>query len=306
MHKPYYDLHHAASRNNVPAMKQLVKNGRRLDHKDRSGCTALHYAAGYNAIDATRWLIDRGAYVNSVAGYPDDPDGRTPLHFAAQNNATDAGRLLVESGADVDTKSDGGRTPLYFAVQNNAAGIVRLLIKNGVEFNERILFNAGSERLGSEFDEAFSIETNPNTTYTMLHMAARYNAPDAVLALTENGMDVEARVSNYRVRHPRYSALIDENMDYSITPLHIAVYLFAADAVCALINSGANVDVQYKVRPNHGHGLYQACTASELCDAVFKGHDRVLYGDRPDFNKAHDRINELLESARNNGRQNDG
>lgn len=308
MHKPYYDLHHAASRNNVSAMKQLVKNGRRLDHKDRSGCTALHYAAGYNATDATRWLIEKGAYVNSVAGYPDTPDGRTPLHFAAQNNATDAGRLLVDNGADVDTKSDGARTPLYFAVQNNAAGIVRLLIKNGVDFNKRTsIVPPGPGILKDTFIKAFSIETNPDTNYTLLHMAARYSASDVVIVLIENGMNIEARVSNYRVMHPRYSRPIDEDMDYSITPLHIAVCFFAEEAVRALINNGADVDAQYKVRPNHGHGLYRACTANELCDAVYFDHYDRYYGDGlQDFCKIRDRIHESLKSERNNGCQNDG
>lgn len=97
-------------------MGPLVKNGRRLDHKDQNGCTALHYAAGYNTIDVARWLIERGAYVGSIAEYPDKRDGGTPLHFAAENNATDAGRLLIDNGADLEVKGDDGRTPLYPAV----------------------------------------------------------------------------------------------------------------------------------------------------------------------------------------------
>jgi len=308
MHKPYYDLHHAASRNNVPAMKQLVKNGRRLDHKDRSGCTALHYAAGYNAIDATRWLIDRGAYVDSVAGYPDKSDGRTPLHFAAENRATDAGRLLIDSGAVINAESDDGDTPIYLAVMNNAAGIVRLLIENGATVNERISIYISDYSIfrDDQFIEAFGIEINTDTHCTLLHMAARYNASDVVLALIENGMDVEARVSNYLVHSPGYSHPIDEDLDYSITPLHIAVYCFAVDAVRALIDNGADVDVQYKARPFAGSGLYTACTASELCDAVYDERYSHLSGDGLNSGKIHDRIRELLKSAHSDSRRNDG
>ena len=308
MHKPYYDLHHAASRNNVPAMKQLVKNGRRLDHKDRSGCTALHYAAGYNAIDATRWLIDRGAYVDSVAGYPDKHDGRTPLHFAAENHATDAGRLLIDSGSVINAESDDGDTPIYLAVMNNAAGIVRLLIENDVSVNERISTDLhGFSIFRSEpFIEAFGIEINSDTNYTWLHMAAGYNASDVVLALIENGMDVDARVSSYLVHSPGYSRPIDEDLNHSITPLHIAVCCFAADAVRALIDNGADVDVQYKARPFSGSGLYAACTASELCDAIYYEHYSHHSGDRLSFDKIHDRIRELLKSEHNDSQRNDG
>ena len=68
-----------------------------FEAKDEYGSTPLSYAAGNNAPDVARLLIDLGADIESK-----NNPGDTPLHWAAAKNSLDVARLLVDRGADID------------------------------------------------------------------------------------------------------------------------------------------------------------------------------------------------------------
>lgn len=77
------------------------------------GWTALHEAAGRNALEVAAALLEAGAAVDARA-----QDGETPLHIAAQEGKEEAIRLLVASRCDVLAASEDGETPLHAAVQH--------------------------------------------------------------------------------------------------------------------------------------------------------------------------------------------
>ena len=77
----------------------------------KGGFTPLIFAAQYNAIDAAKALLARGADINLP-----DPDGITPLMMAILNGNYDFANALIEQGADVAKADRSGRTALYFAV----------------------------------------------------------------------------------------------------------------------------------------------------------------------------------------------
>ena len=59
-----------------------------------------------------------------------DDDGETPLHHAAGNNALDLARLLIEKGADIEARDDSSVTPLYRAARANSLDVASLLIEH--------------------------------------------------------------------------------------------------------------------------------------------------------------------------------
>ena len=60
--------------------------------KDDIGLTQLHYAAEYNNLALTMFLLENGADVNIQ-----DFSGVSPLHFSANHNHTEVVKILLEA-----------------------------------------------------------------------------------------------------------------------------------------------------------------------------------------------------------------
>ena len=92
----------------------------------------IHEAAAKGNIEAVKQYLDGGGDVNAK----DDFDGRTPLHYAAQLGHKEIVELLIANGADVNARRDGGRTPLLSAAYGHKE-IVELLINAGADVNAK-------------------------------------------------------------------------------------------------------------------------------------------------------------------------
>ena len=68
-----------------------------LDEKDYAGNTPLHIAAKRGDITVVKYLLDKGAFVNSK-----NLNRETPLFFAAENHHKDVIDALIKHGAIVD------------------------------------------------------------------------------------------------------------------------------------------------------------------------------------------------------------
>ena len=92
---------------------------------DELGCTALHRASIFGEIECVRFLVERGASINSYSKSRD-----TPLHEAATGHAQTLAVLifLAKSGADLEAKNRYGDTPLQQAVKaSNLPGFSYLI-----------------------------------------------------------------------------------------------------------------------------------------------------------------------------------
>src|SRR5574342_1286467 len=81
-------------------------------------------AAQRNDVAAVRLLLRQGADVNAAQG-----DGMTALHWAAQGGDVALLRVLLYAGANREaTTRLGGYTPLHLASQEGADDAVRVLL----------------------------------------------------------------------------------------------------------------------------------------------------------------------------------
>ena len=138
-------VHFAAECGNLPALKELVKMGARLDvFSGECGESPLHFAARYNHIDIIEYLIKQHLDVNircKQVTRPIAPD--TPLFTCARFGSVGAAQILINHGADVNYQSSNGVTAMHAAchdglsyqdvVPERVILIVKLLLENGAD-----------------------------------------------------------------------------------------------------------------------------------------------------------------------------
>ncbi len=90
------------------------------------------WASFYNNLDILSWLIDQGANINHQ-----DRDGFSALHFAANEQQYESAKYLILKNADLELKDSYGNTPLMKAIFNSKGEykIVKLLIDQGANLD---------------------------------------------------------------------------------------------------------------------------------------------------------------------------
>lgn len=98
-----------------------------VDLENESGDTALQYAASGKNLDLVRYLVEKGADINTRGFY----DG-TPLMGASSKGNLDIVEYLVKKDSDVNLQDAvEGWTALIFASMNGHLNVVKYLVKNG-------------------------------------------------------------------------------------------------------------------------------------------------------------------------------
>lgn len=103
-----------------------------IDLKDSYLRTPLIWASFYSKIDLLIWLINNGANINHQ-----DKNGYSALHFAVQENSKDATEVLLCNGINLELEDFYGNTALWIAVFNAKGNneIVELLLDSGANFS---------------------------------------------------------------------------------------------------------------------------------------------------------------------------
>ncbi len=105
----------------------LLANGISVNDDYVEGLNLLQGQARHEDVQATAWLLSRGADVHARIS-----DGRTVLHLAAdRNNGVKVIELLLQQGAELNARDDLGLTPLFYARQSENLRIAEFLQEQG-------------------------------------------------------------------------------------------------------------------------------------------------------------------------------
>lgn len=121
------NLHDAAAKNDVVAVRGLLAAGAPVDGRNAAGATPLLVATHANSIAAAAALIAAGADVNARDNIQDSPY----LHAGARGRL-DILKLTLAHGADLKSVNRFGGTALIPAAERGHVETVRQLIKAGV------------------------------------------------------------------------------------------------------------------------------------------------------------------------------
>ena len=114
----------AALKGQLDLCRRLIERGADVN---KTGWTALHYAATGGHVEVIRLLLDKHAYIDSTS-----PNGSTPLMMAARYGNSSAVKLLLEEGADPTIKNEKGLNAWDFANgvgRTEAASIIRAFLR---------------------------------------------------------------------------------------------------------------------------------------------------------------------------------
>jgi len=106
----------AAFRGRLDLVRKLLE---READVNKTGWTALHYAAAVGNNDIVALLLDKSAYIDA-----ESPNHTTPLMMAARGGHIRTVKLLLDEGADSSVKNEQGMTVLEFAERHGQTEIV--------------------------------------------------------------------------------------------------------------------------------------------------------------------------------------
>jgi len=229
-------LHWVAKNGKTKNVKYLIEHGPRnyVNKKEYKDDTPLHYAAGQGHPEMVKALIEAGADVCAK-----NEDNETPLHYAARQGNLVSVKLLIENGADLNAKDKEGRTPLHLAILGNSPKAAQELIRRGVDPTILTKNDEAALRMAIYYERLEIIEMllahNSNLLnqkdyqgWTPLHHAALKGSVGAINVLLDANPNI-----------------INEQNDIGHSALFLAVHRNQPEAVRALIERGAKVNIKF-------------------------------------------------------------
>jgi ankyrin repeat protein len=162
----------AAKRNDVAAVRALLKQRADANATEGDGATAIHWAAYHGNVEMLSLLIGGGAKADAANDL-----AITPLAIAADNAHAPIVERLLELGANPNAASETGVTPLMRAARTGSTAAVRALLAKNADVNA----------------------TERERQQTPLMWAVSQRHPEIVKLLLERGADVRARTAVRRL-----------------------------------------------------------------------------------------------------------
>ncbi len=269
LHAQSEDIFSVVRKGNLAEVKQLVENQKDLIHeKNQNDCIPLHYSSYYGHRDITKYLIQKGAKINSKSD-----EGETPLHYAIYNERIEVVKLLIQEGADIHLRCIRGRTPFHVVSRENGnVEIGKLLIESGADINlkdnyGRTPLSYSAFRRHREFVELLmergvQIPLKGEEADDLLHKAAIGGHKELFEYMIDNGVSLVSK-NNYggTILHSLASGGLVESTKnllkiglnyndecrYGLKPIHYAVIEGKKNIVEMLIKMGADINTPTRI-----------------------------------------------------------
>jgi uncharacterized protein len=172
----------AAMKNDIEAVRALLRQAADANSSQGDGMTALHWAAMNGNAEMAQLLLYAGATVKATTRI----GSITPLYLAAEFGHSNVVDVLLKAGADAQSVAIGGVTPLMMAASSGDTDTIKSLLEYGADVNAKETVNG----------------------QTALVFAAAFNRPEAIQVLARYGADLN---NKSEVITRVYNQLTDRN-----------------------------------------------------------------------------------------------
>ncbi len=225
-------LHRASEAGHIDIVKYLLSRGADIDSRNNANQSPLLYAAFRGKPAIVSLLLEKGADFRALDRY-----GRTVLHYPVREGHKDVVEILVKKGMSITVEDGMGVSPLRFAIERGHAEIMDIFVTSksldvGSDSGRLALHLAAAQGQKEIADlliaKGASTTTKDDMGATLLHNAATGGLPELSRRLIEDG------------------ALLNEPDARGRTPLHNAVKRGSFEIVKLLVEEGADLNVQGK------------------------------------------------------------
>jgi ankyrin repeat protein len=273
-------LHWAVYNDDADLVQRLIHAGADVSASNDYGATPLRQAATVADPVIIKALLKAGANANEA-----NDEGETPLMIVARTGNVESAKLLLSHGAKVNAKETwGGQTALMWAAAQKQPEMVKLLISHGANVNDR-----GAVR---DWQRRVTAEGRPKNMnhggFTPLLYAAREGCIECAKYLIKAKADINLPdpdgttpliLALMNMRFDLAAYLISAGADvnkwdfYGNTPLYVAIDMYnlprggrpdlpstdnttGLQVAAMLLEHGANVNAQLKLRPQYRNGVF--------------------------------------------------
>jgi ankyrin repeat protein len=186
----------AVRKQDVQAVRSLLKQKAAVNAAEADGFTALHWAAQGNHLELVNLLLAAGANARAANRY-----SITPLYLAAVNGNAAMMTRLLDAGADPNATALEGQTMLMTAALSGRADAVRLLLTRGVKVDTKEPFKGQTALMWAAaegntaavevlLEAGADLKLKSNGGFTPLLFAVRNAHIGTTVALLKRGANV--------------------------------------------------------------------------------------------------------------------
>jgi ankyrin repeat protein len=266
-------LQWAVYNNDVSEVERLIRAGADVSMANSYGATPMSLAAATGNAAIIKLLLAAGVDVESA-----NAEGQTALMAVARTGNVEAAKLLIKHGARVNARETWGQqTALMWAAAQKQPEMLKLLISKGADVNARGVVRNWARKVTAEGRP----KDMNRGGFTALLYAAREGCVECVRELLKGKADIDLEdphgttplvLALMNLRFDTAKLLIESGADidmwdyYGQSPLYVAVDMHVVphgaradvpstdtttsmDIIRMLIDRGANVNAQLKLRP---------------------------------------------------------
>jgi ankyrin repeat protein len=273
-------LQWAVYNDDADLVERLIKAGADVSATNDYGANPLRQAAAVADPVVIKALIKAGADVNGA-----NAEGETPLLIVARTGKVESAKLLLSHGAKVNAKEQwGGQSALMWAAAQHQPEMVKFLISKGADVNDHGVVRDWQRRVTAEGRP----KDENHGGFTPLLYAAREGCVECAKYLIKAKADINKPdpdgttpliVALMNMRFDMAAYLVAAGADvnrwdfYGNTPLYVAIDMnnlprggrpdlpsvdntTGLQVAAVLLEKGADVNAQLKLRPQYRNGVF--------------------------------------------------
>ena len=218
----------AAMYRDFAGMQALIAKHSDVKIPQADGSTALHWAAHWDNLDAVDALIKAGADPKAATRL-----GATPLYLAAEDGNAPMISKLLAAGADANAPFlADGETPLMVAARSGNVESVRVLLDAGAKIDTKETLRETPALIWA------AEQGHAKVVSLLLSRGANPNVASKVTIPSGRGGEDDAPAD------PATVLAANANAKGGVTALMVATRERATDTIKALLDNGANINLQ--------------------------------------------------------------